>query len=213
LNKVNVVNIRSVRILLIDNYDSFTYNLVEYLHRCGASCDVFQNDDAFLDLTTPNELLKNYDGVLLSPGPHDPNQAGKLMLLLHKIPRNLPVLGVCLGHQALGIHYGARLVPAAEPMHGKTSSLNFTVPCDLYRNISKNIKVCRYHSLTLADLPPELVETARSDDGHIMSFRHRDLPVFGVQYHPEAILTQEGIQIMENWLEILRERAANDIIV
>ena len=202
-----------MHILLIDNYDSFTYNLVEYLHRCGATCEVFQNDDFYLDLVTQKEIEQNYNGVLLSPGPHDPHQAGKLMPFIKKLPSNLPVLGVCLGHQALGMHFGAKLTPALKPMHGKISKLTFSSPCPLYKNLSEKVTVCRYHSLTLSELPPVLIKTATSEDGLIMSFRHKHLPIFGVQFHPEAILTECGIEIIQNWLEVVRECAANDIIV
>ncbi len=184
-----------MKILLYDNYDSFTYNLLDYLGQCGARCTVIRNDEK----TTEEILEMQADGIVLSPGPGRPSASGGLMDLLQYIPEHLPVLGICLGHQALGEHYGAKLVKAARPMHGKTSAVLHTGHA-MYEQIPTRFEVMRYHSLALEELPAELEATAVSDDGTLMSLAHKKLPRWGVQYHPESILSEYGLTLIHNWL-------------
>jgi anthranilate synthase/aminodeoxychorismate synthase-like glutamine amidotransferase len=181
-------------ILLLDNFDSFTYNLADYLGQCGVNCKVLRNDVGL------NEIQRfEYQGVVLSPGPGTPQQAGCMREVIEYYHRKLPMLGICLGHQALGEFYGAVVTKAIRPMHGKISEV-ITYPDALFTDIPERIRVVRYHSLLLQALPEPLECVAETDDGEIMAFRHHDLPVRGVQFHPEAALTQYGLQILRNWL-------------
>jgi anthranilate synthase/aminodeoxychorismate synthase-like glutamine amidotransferase len=184
-------------ILLIDNYDSFTYNLADYVQRCGAKCTVFRNDS--------NELLaaftQKWDGVLLSPGPKTPQEAGFLLKSIAIFAETTPILGVCLGLQAIGLHYGAILQKAPEPRHGKTSPILHDGSL-LFKDLPSSIEVMRYHSLIIANLaetPLEITATS-TDDKLIMAIQHRFLPIFGVQFHPESILTPHGLSIIRNWI-------------
>lgn len=183
-------------ILLIDNYDSFTFNLTDYLHRLGAETKVVLNDEM-----TPDELeLLNFDRILISPGPNTPSESGYLMDIVQRFHNRLPMLGVCLGHQAIGQFFGARLCHAPVPMHGKTSVLIHDGK-GLYKGLPGQFNVCRYHSLVIEGLDgTPLTETARTADGVCMGFSHRHLPLNGVQFHPEAILTEYGLELLGNWL-------------
>ncbi len=184
------------QILLLDNFDSFTYNLADYLARLGAKCHVFRND-------TPLHLLtqKKYDAVLLSPGPGKPQEAGILMDVIAYYHDKLPMLGVCLGHQAIGLYFGARVCKAAKPMHGKLSAIEVNTQNILFENLPPTFDVVRYHSLLLEDLPQEILEiTAQTAQAEIMAITHKQLPVSGIQFHPEAILTQYGLEMLQNWL-------------
>ena len=185
-------------LLILDNYDSFTYNLVQYLGELGASTEVLRNDAA-----TPEEILATGpEGVVISPGPGRPEDAGNSVRLVKEASEaGIPVLGVCLGHQAIGIAFGGAIVSARTIMHGKTSPILHD-DRGLFRGLPEGFEATRYHSLVVEEssLPDCFEVTARADDGQIMGITHRDDPVFGVQFHPESILTQYGHKILHNFL-------------
>lgn len=178
------------RVLLVDNFDSFTYNLVHQVEMAGASCEVMRNND-------PRLLGHAWeaDAVLLSPGPCTPAEAGLLMPFIEKWHQKLPILGVCLGHQALGMFFGAQLVRAPLPMHGKTSVLK-TAEDPWMAAAGNRPEVMRYHSLVLENLPACLLPLAFADDGCLMAFRHKTLPLFGLQFHPESVGSRTGQQLV-----------------
>ena len=187
-------------ILVVDHYDSFTYNLVQLVESLGHETEVVRSD------AEPAEALAARDpvGVILSPGPGRPEAAGCFIQLLEALPAETPVLGVCLGHQAIGIEYGGT-VDRAEPVHGKASSVRHD-GSGILEGVHDPFEAGRYHSLVVGrgDLPEELVLTAWTDDGLVMATRHRRLPRFGVQFHPESILTPEGPKIVRNFLALTR---------
>jgi len=186
--------------VVIDNYDSFTWNLVQYMEELGASCDVRPNDTV-----TPEEVARLApSGILLSPGPGRPDDAGVTMPIVAALAGVVPLLGVCLGHQAIGQHFGARVARAALPVHGRASLVEHD-GAGVYLGLPSPFVAARYHSLALDEttLPPCLAPTARADDGTLMGVRHRDLPVEGIQFHPESILTEQGRPLLANWLESL----------
>ncbi|QQK74300.1 aminodeoxychorismate/anthranilate synthase component II [Salicibibacter cibarius] len=184
-------------LFVIDNYDSFTYNLVQYLGELGEECLVKRNDE-----TSVKEIAEMQpDRLVISPGPCDPNQAGVTLEAVQYFSGRLPVLGVCLGHQAIGQVFGGKVVQASRLMHGKTSRLihdNQT----LYRGIPQETNVMRYHSLTVesASLPDCLEVTAWTEEGELMGFRHRNHPTEGVQFHPESIMSEHGKEMLAQWL-------------
>jgi anthranilate synthase component 2 len=186
-------------ILVIDNYDSFTYNLVHYLNELGAETVVHRNDA----LTVQEALAMKPEAILLSPGPCDPDQAGICLPLLRAAPEDLPILGVCLGHQAIGQAYGGEVVRARSVMHGKTSRISHSDK-GMFKGLPNPFTATRYHSLSVKrDTLPDVLEvTAWTDDGEIMGFQHRTRPVFGVQFHPESIATEGGHQMLENFLDL-----------
>ncbi|WP_375445637.1 anthranilate synthase component II [uncultured Fibrella sp.] len=187
-----------MRLLLLDNFDSFTYTLVDYLKQAGADCVVHRNSIPLAKLT--NEV---YDAVVLSPGPGTPSEAGCLMDVVHQYHNRLPMLGVCLGQQAIGQYFGATLTKSPKPMHGKVSTIRVDTSDPLFRGIPEQIRVTRYHSLTLTDLPPELITTAVSlsdSPDEVMAIRHQTWPVWGVQFHPEAVLTESGLALLRNFI-------------
>jgi len=185
-------------ILLIDNYDSFTYNLAQYLGELGAAPLVRRNDAVTLDEV---EAL-GPERIVISPGPGRPEAAGITVPLITRFGSRVPLLGVCLGHQGIGIAFGAAVVRAAEPMHGKVSSVQHDGR-GVFRGVSQPFTAGRYHSLVVADPVPDVLEiAARTDDGTVMGLRHRQFPVHGVQFHPESVLTGEGRQILRNFLEL-----------
>ena len=191
-------------ILLIDNYDSFTYNLVQVLRTAGAEVEVVRNDAA----DTEALLARSPDGVVLSPGPGTPSDAGVCVDLLAARPA-LPILGVCLGHQCLAASWGGEVGPAKRLMHGKTSPVRYADDA-LFHGMPNPFQATRYHSLSVADdsVPDELEAIAWSeDDDTIMALRHRTLPYWGVQFHPESILTPEGARLLGNFLERTRQGA------
>lgn len=188
-----------MKILLLDNYDSFTYNLADYLHRSGADVEVIRNDQFSLETLQ----ITAYSGVLISPGPSTPENAGLLMPFLEKYTDRIPVLGVCLGFQALGIHFGARLIRGKEPVHGKSSEIS-CIQHPMYQGIPLRHRVGRYHSLCLDEIPGSLLLTASTTDQVPMAFAHRTLPIWGVQYHPEAVYTEFGLQFIRNWVNSLK---------
>jgi len=187
-------------ILVLDNYDSFTYNLVQYLGELGAELRVKRNDDITVDEIEAMKPAK----ILISPGPGRPESAGVSLDVIRRMGSRTPILGVCLGHQAIGVAYGGTVCRAGSPMHGKTS----TVVHDgkgLFAGITAPFEAGRYHSLIIAsdDVPPALEVSARTkEDGTIMAVRHRTHPVHGVQFHPESVLTNEGRRILRNFLEL-----------
>jgi anthranilate synthase component 2 len=188
-------------ILLIDNYDSFTFNLVHYLGELGAICDVRRNDSL-----TPNEALAlNPDAIVLSPGPCSPNEAGICCDLIRAAAGRVAILGVCLGHQAIGQVFGGDVVRAPKPMHGKVSPV-FHNGTDLFEGLPSPFGATRYHSLTVAPdtLPATLQATAHTGDGVIMGLRHKTLPIFGVQFHPESIASEHGHALLANFLALAR---------
>jgi anthranilate synthase component 2 len=181
------------RVLLLDNFDSFTYNLLDYLGRIGVECVVKRNNVALEEIT--QEI---YAGVLLSPGPSTPLKAGNLMKVLDYYHDKIPVLGVCLGHQAIGMYFGAKLKKAKQPMHGKISEIEVS-PQGIFEDLPSKFQVVRYHSLILEDLPSSLMVTAQTTEQEVMAIAHPSLPIFGVQFHPEAILSEYGLEILKNW--------------
>jgi para-aminobenzoate synthetase component 2 len=183
------------RILVIDNYDSFVYNLVQYLAQLGADVTVRRNDELGVD------ELAGFDGVLISPGPGVPEQAGISMAAVTAAGSEQPVLGVCLGHQAIGVAFGAVVERAPELLHGKTSDVLHTGD-GVLAGLPSPFTATRYHSLTVREdtLPDELEVTARTASGVVMAVRHRSLPIEGVQFHPESVLTQGGHRMLANWL-------------
>ncbi|GAB3313704.1 aminodeoxychorismate/anthranilate synthase component II [Larkinella ripae] len=188
-----------MHLLVLDNIDSFTHMLVDYLKQAGATCRVVRNTVPLAEITA-----ESYDGLVLSPGPGTPRQAGCLMNVIDHYYEQLPILGVCLGHQALGEHLGARLVKAAKPMHGKVSVIRKQAEDVLWTNLPDELRVTRYHSLVLTDLPAGLIPLAATETGENMAFRHRALPIWGIQFHPEAALTQQGLEILKNWITFVK---------
>jgi len=186
-------------ILVIDNYDSFTYNLVHYLNELGAETEVVRNDQ----IGVAEALALRPEAVLLSPGPCTPNEAGICLALLAAAPADLPILGVCLGHQAIGQVFGGQVVRAKSLMHGKTSPIRHNGK-GLFAGMADGFIATRYHSLSVdrASLPAELEVTAWTDDGEIMGLQHKSRPVFGVQFHPESIATQGGHDLLGNFLDL-----------
>ncbi len=190
------------RILVIDNYDSFVYTLNGYLLQLGATTEVLRND-AFAESDSAARIA-DYDGVLLSPGPGTPSAAGvSISIVAAALDSGLPLLGVCLGHQAIAEALGATVTHAEELMHGKTSLISHD-GSDFYRDVPQPFRATRYHSLAVVDstVPPELVVTSRTEGGVIMGARHLAAPIFGVQFHPESVLTEGGYIMIANWLTV-----------
>ena len=186
-------------ILVIDNYDSFTYNLVHYLNELGAETLVVRNDA----MTVREALGLKPQGVLLSPGPKTPNEAGICLALLEAAPADLPIFGVCLGHQAIGQAYGGEVIHAKALMHGKTSQIHHEGK-GVFAGLKNPFTATRYHSLTVEPqvLPDALVANAWTDDGQIQGLRHRTRPIHGVQFHPESIATECGHELLANFLDL-----------
>lgn len=188
---------RAPRILVVDCYDSFTYNLVQALRMLGAACDV-----VLCDAIDPAGVRAHApDGVLLSPGPCTPNEAGATLAILRELSDDLPILGVCLGHQAIAQSFGARVVRATQPMHGKTSRIEHDGRT-LFAGLAQGFTAARYNSLVVAPetLPSSLHISAWTADGEVMALRHRTRPLEGVQFHPESALSEAGANLLENWL-------------
>ena len=187
------------RVVLIDNYDSFTFNLVHYLGELGADVVVRRNDETTVAAT----LADKPDAVVLSPGPRTPNEAGICLDLVRVGAHTTPILGVCLGHQAIGQAFGGKIIRAPSPMHGKASTIRHNAK-GLFYGINGPFRATRYHSLTIepASAPDVLEVTAQSDDGVIMGVAHRSLPTYGVQFHPESIASEHGRTMLKNFLDI-----------
>jgi para-aminobenzoate synthetase component 2 len=186
----------ATKILVVDNYDSFVYNLVQYLAQLGAECTVVRNDEVEAC------EAKNYDGVLISPGPGTPERAGiSIAMIKYCAEKNIPLFGVCLGHQAIGVAFGATVSRAPELLHGKTSQVNHQGGGVLV-DLPSPFTATRYHSLAVErdTVPPEIEITGSTDSGIVMSMRHTKFPIEGVQFHPESVLTEHGHQMLANWL-------------
>jgi anthranilate synthase component II len=188
-------------ILLIDNYDSFTFNLVHFLGDLGARCTVRRNDA----ISVGDALALAPEAIVLSPGPCTPGAAGICLDLITAAAGRVPVLGVCLGHQAIGQAFGGRVIRADRPMHGKLSAVRHE-GTDVFTGLPSPFQATRYHSLVVepGTLPETLIPTAWTEDGAIMGLRHRTLPVFGVQFHPESIASEHGHEILANFLALAR---------
>jgi anthranilate synthase/aminodeoxychorismate synthase-like glutamine amidotransferase len=187
-------------VLVIDNYDSFTYNLVQYLGELGAAVVVRRNDEASLEQLRGLALSR----IVISPGPGRPEQAGVSLGVIREFGARLPVLGVCLGHQAIGLAFGGDVIRAPLPIHGKTSTVEHN-NAGVFAGLASSFQAGRYHSLVVDEktLPADLEVTARTtDEGLVMGLRHRSLPIHGVQFHPESVLTNEGRRILRNFLEM-----------
>jgi anthranilate synthase/aminodeoxychorismate synthase-like glutamine amidotransferase len=192
-------------ILIIDNYDSFTFNLVHFFGDLGATCVVRRNDA----LTPEEAMAMQPEAIVLSPGPCTPNEAGICLDLVNTAAGKIPLFGVCLGHQAIGQAFGGDVIRAPTPVHGKTSPVHHA-GSDVFAGLPDPFTATRYHSLIVAaaTLPETLEATAWTDDQIIMGIRHKTLPIFGVQFHPESIATSHGHEILQNFLEIVRRRNA-----
>jgi anthranilate synthase component II len=191
-------------LLLIDNYDSFTYNLFHYLGQLGAEVVVKRNDE----LTATQALALRPEAIVLSPGPCTPNEAGICMDVIRQANGRVPILGVCLGHQAIGQVYGGTIVRAPEPMHGKLSTIHHTGR-SVFRGLNNDFQATRYHSLTIApeSMPAALEVTATSEDGVIQGVMHRTHPVHGVQFHPESVASENGHALLQNFLDLAKQVA------
>lgn len=186
--------------ILIDNYDSFTYNVVQYLEELGIEPKIFENDKV-----TINELKSlDFDSIIISPGAGNPNTAGISMAALEEFYKTKKILGICLGHQCIAKFFGANIAKSKNPTHGKTSKIFVCENSKLFKNLPKNFDVTRYHSLEVekSSMPSSLKITAETQDGTIMALEHDALPIYGVQFHPEAILTQYGHELLRNFIKI-----------
>ena len=189
---------KKIKLLMVDNYDSFTYNIVQYFGELGADIEVFRNDEIDLE----GIAQRKPDRLVISPGPCSPAEAGISVAAIQHFAGKLPILGVCLGHQSIGAALGGKIVRAKELMHGKTSVIQ-TTQQGVFRNLPEKFTVNRYHSLAIerASCPVDLEITAWTDDGEIMGVRHKSLAIEGVQFHPESILTEHGHAMLKNFLE------------
>lgn len=186
--------------ILIDNYDSFTYNIVQYLEELGVEPKIFENDKVTID-----ELKSlDFDSIIISPGAGNPDTAGISMAVLEEFYKTKKILGICLGHQCIAKFFGANIAKSKNPTHGKTSKIFVCENSNLFKNLPKNFDVTRYHSLEVekSSMPPDLKITAETQDGIIMALEHNALPIYGVQFHPEAILTQYGHELLRNFIDI-----------
>ena len=193
-----------MKVLMIDNYDSFTYNLVQYLGTLGANVEVKRNDQTSLD-----EIRDlSPDAIVISPGPCTPAEAGISVEVIKSFYKDTPILGVCLGHQSIGVAFGGRIVRAKNLMHGKTSRITHTGE-GVFQGLPNPFTAVRYHSLVIEEssLPPSLKVTARSEDGEIMGIQHKEYPLFGVQFHPESVLSEGGMDILKNFLDLASVKA------
>jgi anthranilate synthase/aminodeoxychorismate synthase-like glutamine amidotransferase len=194
-----------LRILLLDNYDSFTYNLYQYLCQLGAEVEVLRNDE----VTVAGIAQRDPHGIVISPGPSRPENAGVTLDVIRDLGPTTPILGVCLGHQAIGLAYGGDVV-TVEPVHGKQSAVDHR-GSGSFEGLDTPLEAGRYHSLAVAreSVPDVLEITATSPDGLVMGLRHREHPVEGIQFHPESILTPDGMSLLANWLRSVAARAAD----
>ena len=192
-------------VLVIDNYDSFTYNLVQYLGELNVELQVHRNDQ----ITIEQARALKPDRILVSPGPCSPNESGLSNEIIRAFGQEIPVFGVCLGHQCIGHTFGAKVVVNYRMMHGKTSPIHHNGK-DLFEGMPNPFNATRYHSLVIQrDTVPDFLEiTAETDEGEIMGIRHKELPIWGVQFHPESILTESGMQIMKNFLKLKKHPSA-----
>lgn len=192
-----------MRLLLLDNYDSFTYNLYDYLHQAGCQVAVKRNDETNVD---DIESLKP-DAIVLSPGPRKPKDAGCVMDVIDSFHNRLPIFGICLGHQGIGEYFGATLHKALKPVHGKSANVYHQGDHELLYDIPQPFEAMRYHSLIIDNLPESLISMGRTTDGELMMMRHKTLPLFSVQFHPESILTPNGLQLIKNWVKWIQPQS------
>ena len=186
-------------LLLLDNYDSFTYNVYQLLRNIGADIEVVRND-----MISPDEICaRGCSGIIISPGPGLPQDAGITEEVIRELGGRLPILGICLGHQAIGEVFGGTVSYAKQVMHGKQSVAKQVHPSKILKGLPEQFEVARYHSLAIIDetMPSELIVTSVTDDGEVMSVEHKDYPIYGVQFHPESIMTPNGEQMIRNFLE------------
>ena len=185
-------------LLLIDNFDSFSHILADLIRQTGEELQILRNDVSL------EEIKKlNFKGLILSPGPEKPSSAGNLMAILHEYHAKVPILGVCLGHQAIGEYFGAKLVKNDFPTHGKVHQVKKSISHPSTRSLPEQFWVTRYHSLELKDLPSTLVKILETESGEIMGIAHQSLPILGIQYHPEAHLTEYGLELIQEWLKLV----------
>ncbi len=182
-----------MKVLLLDNFDSFTFMLKDYIEQCGHDCRVYRNNDAELDTMD----LSSFDALVISPGPKKPTDAGKLNAFLKLWIMQKPILGICLGHQALGEYFGARLTKSKLPRHGKVDKINHNGNC-IFDGIPREFNATRYHSLILENLPESLIQICFAKD-EVMGFAHKTLPIWGLQFHPESCQTEFGINLLKNF--------------
>ncbi len=183
-----------MNVLLIDNLDSFSYLIKDYLDQCGANTQVVRSDSDLLKVK-----YQSFDAIVVGPGPGTPDKTGNLMGFIELAVQHKPVLGICLGHQAIGLHFGADLHKAIRPMHGKVEKINHTKDV-LFDGLDDNFEATRYHSLIVDNIPESIDITAYSKEGEVMGIHHKRLPVWGIQFHPESCKTIHGIKIIENFL-------------
>jgi para-aminobenzoate synthetase component 2 len=204
-----------MRVLVVDNYDSFVFNLVQYLGQLGVRAEVWRNDDSRLATDADvARVAEDFDGILLSPGPGTPERAGaSIPLVRASAAASTPLLGVCLGHQAIGVAFGGTVDRAPELLHGKTSSVNHA-NIGVLKGLSDPFTATRYHSLTILPdtMPAELEVTAQTAGGVVMGVQHVELPIHGVQFHPESILTEGGHRMLANWLEVCGEPIDEELV-
>ncbi len=184
-----------MKILLIDNYDSFTFMLKDYIEQCEADTTVIRNDDKILDF----DYIDNFNAIVISPGPKTPNQSGNLMSIIQSCFESKPILGICLGHQAIGEFFGAKLAKASLPRHGKVDLVTHNNHF-LFNGIDTNFKATRYHSLLIENVKSPLEIIAKSDTKEVMAIAHQSLPIFGIQFHPESCLTKCGLKLINNFV-------------
>ena len=189
---------KKIKLLMVDNYDSFTYNIVQYFGELGADIEVFRNDE----ISLAGIAQRNPDRLVISPGPCSPAEAGISVAAIQHFAGKLPILGVCLGHQSIGAAFGGKIIRAQELMHGKTSVIQ-TNQMGVFKNLPDKFTVNRYHSLAIerSTCPSDLQVTALTEDGEIMGVRHKHMSIEGVQFHPESILTEHGHAMLKNFLE------------
>lgn len=189
-------------LLMIDNYDSFVFNLVRYINEIGEEIIIYRNDE----ITIEDIKSLNIDGIIISPGPKSPKEAGISLDIIHNFKGVKPILGICLGHQAIGYYFGGNIIKGKEPVHGKISYVKHNNK-DLFYNIKNPLRVTRYHSLIIdkENLGEDLEITSSLENGVIMGVKHKNYPIFGVQFHPEAEMTEEGHEILRNFINITKE--------
>jgi len=190
-----------MKLLLIDNYDSFTYNLVQLINPEFADVMVLRNDEKTVDEIADMKP----DGLMISPGPGTPDRAGICLKLIEKLHGKIPILGICLGHQAIAQHFGGKVVLAGSVVHGKSAAVHHNGH-GLLKNMRDPFNAARYHSLIVEDLPEELIIDGKTEDGEIMAIHHRDGPTYGLQFHPESILTENGSELLNRFVSICEKR-------